>query len=87
MTSVDLEKKTITIESGKDVIPYDKLILAPGGTPRRLPVEGAQLENVYTFRGIDDSKKVDAGRYSTTLTKFASEPYLFQPHRKENVWS
>jgi NADH dehydrogenase FAD-containing subunit len=43
---------------------YDKLILAPGGTPRRLPIEGAQLENVYTFRTIDDAKKVDAGMYS-----------------------
>ncbi|KAF8968027.1 flavoprotein [Flammula alnicola] len=60
VTSVDLEQKTVTLDSGKDTIPYDQLILASGGIPRRLPVEGAKLENVYTFRGIDDSKKVDA---------------------------
>ncbi|KAF8907349.1 flavoprotein [Gymnopilus junonius] len=60
VTSVDLKKKTVVLEGGKDTVPYDKLILASGGTPRRLPVEGAQLENVYTFRGMDDSKKVDA---------------------------
>ncbi|PPQ83455.1 hypothetical protein CVT25_007046 [Psilocybe cyanescens] len=60
VTSVDLEKKTVELDGGKDSLPYDKLILAPGGTPRRLPIDGAQFENVYTFRGIDDAKKVDA---------------------------
>jgi apoptosis-inducing factor 3 len=61
-------KKEITLENGKDVIPYDKLILASGATPRRLPIEGAHLENVYTFRGIADSKKVDAGAYPPTIS-------------------
>jgi NADPH-dependent 2,4-dienoyl-CoA reductase/sulfur reductase-like enzyme len=60
VTSVDLTKKEIILENGKDSMSYDKLILATGGTPRRLPIEGAQLENVYTFRTVDDAKKVDA---------------------------
>jgi len=60
VTSVDIEKKTVTLDEGKEVLNYDRLILAPGGIPRRLPVEGANLQNVYTFRGIDDAKKVDA---------------------------
>jgi len=60
VTSIDIEKKTVTLDEGKEVLPYEKLILATGGIPRRLPVEGAQLQNVYTFRGIDDAKKVDA---------------------------
>jgi len=47
------------LDGGKDSLPYDKLILATGGTPRRLPIEGANLENVYTFRGISDSRKVN----------------------------
>lgn len=50
------------IDNGKDSLLYETLILATGGTPRRLPVEGANLENVYTFRGIVDSQKVDAGK-------------------------
>jgi NAD(P)H-nitrite reductase large subunit len=54
----------VFLDNGKDSVSYDKLILAPGGIPRRLPVEGAQLQNVYTFRTIDDTKKVDAGMYS-----------------------
>ncbi|KAF5327184.1 hypothetical protein D9619_004398 [Psilocybe cf. subviscida] len=60
VTSVDVEKKLVVLDEGKDTVAYDKLILAPGGTPRRLPVEGANLDNVFTFRGVDDSKKVDA---------------------------
>jgi NADPH-dependent 2,4-dienoyl-CoA reductase/sulfur reductase-like enzyme len=61
VTSIAPPKKTVTLDSGKEIISYDTLILAPGGTPRRLPIEGADLENVFTFRGLEDSKKVDAG--------------------------
>lgn len=64
VTSIDLIKKEVILDNGKDSISYEKLILAPGGTPRILPVEGAQLQNVYTFRTIDDAKKVDAGMYT-----------------------
>lgn len=58
---MDIENKKVFLDGGKDTVSYDKLILAPGATPRRLPVEGAELENVYTFRTLDDSRKVDAG--------------------------
>jgi len=60
VTSVDLKNKTVTLDNGADTLSYEKLILAPGGIPRVLPIDGANLENVYTFRGINDSKKVDA---------------------------
>ncbi|KAJ7746649.1 hypothetical protein B0H16DRAFT_1556608 [Mycena metata] len=59
-TSVDFAKKEVILDGGKDSIVYDKLILAPGGTPRKLPVPGVELENVYTLRGVDSSKKIDA---------------------------
>ncbi|KAJ7678510.1 hypothetical protein B0H17DRAFT_944488 [Mycena rosella] len=58
VTSVDFAKKEVILDGGKVV--YDKLILAPGGTPRKLPVPGADLENVYTLRGVESTKKVDA---------------------------
>ncbi|KAI6025583.1 hypothetical protein F5J12DRAFT_808951 [Pisolithus orientalis] len=60
VTSVDTSTKQVIFEGGKESVPYDKLILATGGTPRRLLIEGGGLENVYTFRGIEDAKKVDA---------------------------
>lgn len=55
------------LEGGKEFIRYDKLILAPGGQPRKLPIPGIDLENVSTFRGIDDSTKVDAGELHPVL--------------------
>lgn len=66
----------MVLDNGKDVVPYQKLILAPGGIPRRLPIEGVYLENVYTFRGIDDAKKVDAGKASDLYPYFSSNLYL-----------
>ncbi|KIJ66647.1 hypothetical protein HYDPIDRAFT_85907 [Hydnomerulius pinastri MD-312] len=60
VTSVDTASKQVVFDGGKEYIAYEKLILAMGGTPRRLPIEGADLENVYTFRGVEDSKRVDA---------------------------
>jgi NADPH-dependent 2,4-dienoyl-CoA reductase/sulfur reductase-like enzyme len=60
---VDVNAKEVVLDGGKEKIKYEKLILAPGGTPRRLPIEGSNLENVYTFRTVEDSKKVDTGMY------------------------
>jgi NAD(P)H-nitrite reductase large subunit len=62
VTSVDTENKVVSLDGGKETLAYNQLILATGGTPRRLPIEGAQLENVFTFRGVEDAKKVDAGK-------------------------
>lgn len=61
VTSVNPSTKSVILDSGKETMTYDTLVLAPGSTPRRLPIEGADLENVFTFRGLEDSKKVDAG--------------------------
>jgi NADPH-dependent 2,4-dienoyl-CoA reductase/sulfur reductase-like enzyme/nitrite reductase/ring-hydroxylating ferredoxin subunit len=60
VTSVDTANKTVTLEDGKETISYDKLILASGGVPRRLPIEGGELENVYTLRNVQDAQKIDA---------------------------
>lgn len=51
----------MVLDNGKEIIPYDTLILASGGVPRRLPIEGADLENVYTLRKIQDAQKIDSG--------------------------
>lgn len=70
VTSIDLARNKIVLDGGKDFVMYDKLILAPGGTPRRLPIPGAEFENVYTFRGIEDSKAVDTGLSLFHLSTF-----------------
>jgi NADPH-dependent 2,4-dienoyl-CoA reductase/sulfur reductase-like enzyme len=60
VTSVDTSSKLVVFDGGKESISYETLILAMGGTPRRLPISGSDLENVYTFRNVEDSKRVDA---------------------------
>lgn len=62
VTSVDSSNKTVILEDGKEKIPYDTLILASGGVPRRLPIEGANFENVYTLRTVQDAQKIDSGK-------------------------
>ena len=63
MTFVDTANKTVTLEDGKETISYDALILASGSVPRRIPIEGGELENVYTLRNVQDAKKIDAGTF------------------------
>lgn len=59
--SVDFKSKKVATKSGESV-PYTKLILATGGTPRRLPIEGfkGDLGNVFVLRSIEDTKAITA---------------------------
>jgi nitrite reductase (NADH) large subunit len=53
VTAVDLEGRKVVAEGGLEV-PYDKLILATGSDPFRLPLPGIDLKGVVTFRDLDD---------------------------------
>ncbi|KAH9917246.1 uncharacterized protein B0H18DRAFT_883934 [Fomitopsis serialis] len=57
--SVDAPAKSVRLTDGTTV-PYETLVLATGGLPRRLPIDGASLSNVYTMRGVEDAQKIDA---------------------------
>ncbi|WP_431949364.1 NAD(P)/FAD-dependent oxidoreductase [Nocardia lijiangensis] len=54
VTAIDREAKTITLPDDS-TLPYDKLALATGSTPRTVPLPGADAPNVYTLRDIEDS--------------------------------
>jgi 3-phenylpropionate/trans-cinnamate dioxygenase ferredoxin reductase subunit len=43
------------IETGSGEIAYDAVLLATGASPRRLPIEGHDLDGVHTLRRLDDS--------------------------------
>ncbi|RMZ87808.1 hypothetical protein DV736_g4962, partial [Chaetothyriales sp. CBS 134916] len=60
VTSVDFKAKAVKTQSGK-VFPYTKLILASGGTPKRLPLPGFKdLENIFVIRRVSDVQAIVA---------------------------
>jgi len=60
VSSIDVSQKAVIIGDTQERVPYETLVLATGGTPRKLPIEGKDLSNVLTLRGVDDAKKIDA---------------------------
>ncbi|UGT41674.1 FAD-dependent oxidoreductase [Nocardia yamanashiensis] len=54
VTGLDRSTKTIALPDGT-TLPYDKLALATGSRPRKLPVPGTDAQGVYTLRNIEDS--------------------------------
>jgi nitrite reductase (NADH) large subunit len=53
VTQIDREAKVVRTASGL-AEPYDRLLLAMGSDPVRLPLPGADLSGVVTFRDLDD---------------------------------
>ena len=55
--------KSVTLESGRKIA-YDKLLLATGSEPVRLPIEGASLPQVKTLRTLSDAQAIIAAATS-----------------------
>ena len=51
--SLDPHKKELQLEKGETVT-YDKLLIATGGRPRKLEVDGHTLKGIHYLRNIDD---------------------------------
>lgn len=64
VTAVDTKGKSVTDERG-DTVSYGKLLLATGGTPRKLALE---MEQIIYFRTYDDYRRLRA---------LANEPLRF----------
>ncbi|EKM58472.1 uncharacterized protein PHACADRAFT_252817 [Phanerochaete carnosa HHB-10118-sp] len=60
VTQVDVKGKSVTVGSSGERVQYETLVLATGGTPRQLPVQGKELGKIFTLRGVDDAKKIDS---------------------------
>ncbi|SDN75428.1 NAD(P)/FAD-dependent oxidoreductase [Streptomyces wuyuanensis] len=58
-TAVDVRAKEVELEGGRRV-PYAKLLLATGSSPRRLAIPGADLDNVLYLRRVEDSERLKA---------------------------
>ncbi len=53
VTAIDRTAKTVTSSSGV-IASYDKLLIATGSVPIILPIPGAKLAGVLTYRDLDD---------------------------------
>lgn len=51
--------RTVELADGA-VLPFDRLLLATGATPRRLELPGADAPGVHTFRTLDDADRLRA---------------------------
>ena len=59
VTSIDRAGRTVGLAGGESV-PYDKLLITTGASPRRLNVPGADLGNVLYLRTLPDSERLAA---------------------------
>lgn len=57
---VNSAENTVLLHDGRE-LPYDKLLIATGGTPRRLDASGAaDAEGIHHFQSLDDAKRLIA---------------------------
>jgi NADPH-dependent 2,4-dienoyl-CoA reductase/sulfur reductase-like enzyme len=59
VTSIDRAGHRVTLEDGQSV-PYDRLLITTGATPRRLNIPGAELDGVRYLRTVGDSERLAA---------------------------
>jgi NADPH-dependent 2,4-dienoyl-CoA reductase/sulfur reductase-like enzyme len=52
-TGIDSANRIVSFDNGT-ACHYDKLLLATGGNPRRLDIEGGDLDEIYYYRYLDD---------------------------------
>jgi NADPH-dependent 2,4-dienoyl-CoA reductase/sulfur reductase-like enzyme/nitrite reductase/ring-hydroxylating ferredoxin subunit len=57
VASIDTKARSIVTTVG-DAIPYDRLLLATGAEPVRLPIPGADQPHVHTLRSLADCRAI-----------------------------
>src|SRR3981189_3492449 len=57
--SIDVKAKAVVLADGKTV-PFDRLLLATGAEPGRLPIPGADQPHVTTLRSLTDCRAIIA---------------------------
>jgi len=58
-TALDVHARQVTLADGRQ-IGFEKLLLATGGRPRRLPLPGADLAGIHYLRNLEDSDAIRA---------------------------
>ena len=58
-TRVDAADKVVELDGGERLV-YDKLLVATGGSNRRIPIPGIDLDGIYGLRMVADSDRIRA---------------------------
>ncbi|TVM31039.1 FAD-dependent oxidoreductase [Oceanidesulfovibrio marinus] len=71
--SLDRQKKEVLVEDlntgAQDTLPYDKLVIATGSSPRKLPIPGTDLEGVHAVSGLDEAVEIREKIQSGSVSK------------------
>lgn len=59
VTGINLGDGYVSVDTGED-IKYDNLVIATGSKPFIPPIEGTNLEGVYTLTGKEDGERIEA---------------------------
>src|ERR1700684_2709773 len=59
VTSIDRSGHRVTLDGGESV-PYEKLLISTGASPRRLDIPGGDLDGVHYLRTVGDSESLSA---------------------------
>jgi NADPH-dependent 2,4-dienoyl-CoA reductase/sulfur reductase-like enzyme/nitrite reductase/ring-hydroxylating ferredoxin subunit len=57
VTSIDIKARNVVIAGNRN-IPFDRLLLATGAEPVRLPIPGADQPHVHTLRSLADCRAI-----------------------------
>lgn len=57
VSTVDVEEHVVRTHAG-DEIPYDKLLIATGGTPTQLPVPNSDADGIHHFWTFQDARQI-----------------------------
>ena len=57
VTMLDVARSSVSLDNGQDIL-FDRLLIATGGSARKLKIPGAELPNVFSLRQIEDADRL-----------------------------